>query len=261
MPAFWKPAFIRAINSSTAATVYTDCVSLAVGLQPNVSDAVEGITAPRPASPENHACDDVKEAAANPAKLPEHMEWGRTERYWNGYRLYSAPLASAVSILALKLTNLVLLALVSAAFFNQGSRLVGSGPMIGLSAPVLFCSDYVRIWHVTPHTVSTLVIIGGCGVVCTGRSPGGWNRGAGPVVCLVRLDLQFRGLSGQSAVDADAAGIFRDGDAGPADPNTKDRGLRCCASARGSEHMRSPGFPNGRLPIWSIPPSTSGRTY
>jgi hypothetical protein len=37
--------------------------------------------------------------------------------------------------------------------------------MIGLCAPVLFCTDYVRIWHVTPHTVSTAVIVGGAAVV------------------------------------------------------------------------------------------------
>jgi hypothetical protein len=136
---------------------YTDCASLGVGLQPGVSDAVEGITAPRPASADNHACDDLKAAANNPA----NAAWSRTERYWNGYRLFSAPLASVVSILALKLINLVLLAIVSVLFFNQASKLVGSGPAIGLFAPVLFCCDYVRIWHVTPHTVSTVVILGG----------------------------------------------------------------------------------------------------
>lgn len=136
---------------------YTDCASLGIGLQPGVSDAVEGITAPRPASGENHACDDLKTAATNPAGAT----WSRTERYWNGYRLFSAPLASVVSILALKLINLVLLASVSVLFFNQASKLAGSGAAIGLFAPVLFCCDYVRIWHVTPHTVSTVVILSG----------------------------------------------------------------------------------------------------
>jgi hypothetical protein len=136
---------------------FTDCASLGVGLQPDVSAAVEGITAPRPTSSDNHACDDLKAAASNPAGAI----WGRTERYWNGYRLFSAPLASAVSILALKLINLVLLAIVSVLFCSQASKLVGAGPTIGLFAPVLFCCDYVRIWHVTPHAVSTMVIIGG----------------------------------------------------------------------------------------------------
>ncbi len=106
---------------------------------------------------DSHACDDLKAAAVDPAGAP----WGRTERYWNGYRLFSAPLASLVSILALKLINLVVLVIVSVLFCRQASKLLGGGPAIGLFAPVLFCCDYVRIWHVTSHTVSTVVIIGG----------------------------------------------------------------------------------------------------
>ena len=135
---------------------YTDCASLGIGLQPNVPDAVEGITGPRPSS-DDHACDDLKAAAINPAGVV----WGRSERYWNGYRVFAAPLASIAPILALKLINLVLLVIVSVLFCSQSSKLLGAGPTIGLFAPVLFCCDYVRIWHVTPHTVSTVVIIGG----------------------------------------------------------------------------------------------------
>jgi len=135
---------------------FTDCYSLGVGLEPGVGSAVAGITASRPAS-DRHACDDLKDAAEN----PNGVTWNRYARYWHGYRLYSAPLASAFPIVAVKLINLLLLVTTSILLFNQGARLVGTAPMIGLFAPVLFCSDYVRIWHVTPHTVSTLVIVGG----------------------------------------------------------------------------------------------------
>jgi hypothetical protein len=159
---------------------YTDCASLGIGLQPGVSDAVEGITGPRPSS-DNHTCDDLKAAAINPAGAV----WSRSERYWNGFRVFSAPLVSVVSILALKLINLVLLAIVSVLFFAQGSKLVGAGPAIGLSAPVLFCCDYVRIWHVTPHTVSTVVIVGGAALFAAAV-----RRGAG-LLALVLLSALF----------------------------------------------------------------------
>src|ERR1700743_3308853 len=145
---------------------YTDCASLGIGLQPDVSDAVEGITGPRPSS-DNHTCDDLKAAAINPAGAV----WSRSERYWNGYRGFSAPLASMAPILALKLINLVLLVIVSVLFCSQSSKLLGGGPTIGLFAPVLFCCDYVRIWHVTPHTVSTVGIIGGAGPVAAALRP------------------------------------------------------------------------------------------
>jgi hypothetical protein len=159
---------------------YTDCASLGIGMQPGVSAAVEGITAPRPSS-DNHSCDDLKAAAIDPASAV----WGRTERYWNGARLYSAPLASIVSILALKLINLVVLAIVSVLFCSQAARLLGAGPTIGLFAPVLFCCDYVRIWHVTPHTVSTAVIIGGAASFAAAV-----RRGAG-LLKLVLLSALF----------------------------------------------------------------------
>lgn len=138
---------------------FTDCYSLGLGLEPDVSDAVAGITASRPVS-DRHACDDLKDAAEN----PHTVVWNRYARYWHGYRLYSAPIASALPILALKLINFGLLIAVTAFFVRQGANLVGAAAMFGLCAPVLFCTDYVRIWHVTPHTVSTAIIVGGAGI-------------------------------------------------------------------------------------------------
>jgi len=139
---------------------FTDCYSLGEGLEPGVSATVAGITASRPVSPDRHSCDDLRDAAQN----PQGATWGRYDRYWHGYRIYSAPLASAFPIVVLKLLNLALLILVSATFFIQSSKLIGTRPSLALIAPVLFCSDYVRIWHVTPHTVSTAIIIGGSAI-------------------------------------------------------------------------------------------------
>src|SRR2546429_4704072 len=81
---------------------FTDCYSLGEGLQPGVSSAVAGITAARPAS-DRHACDDLKEAAIE----PDGAHWARYARYWHGYRVYSAPLASLFPILALEIVNLL----------------------------------------------------------------------------------------------------------------------------------------------------------
>jgi hypothetical protein len=188
---------------------FTDCYSLGVGLEPGVGSAVAGITASRPASV-RHACDDLKDAAEN----PNGVTWNRYARYWHGYRLYSAPLASAFPIVAVKLINLLLLVTTSILLFNQGARLVGTAPMIGLFAPVLFCSDYVRIWHVTPHTVSTLVIVGGSALFALAV-----YRKAPPAALIV-LSAAFGSIFNfvdflvNPALDADAAGVFRHGGAG-----------------------------------------------
>jgi len=138
---------------------FTDCYALGEGMQPNVGPLEEGIMAPRPAS-ERHACDDLKQAAADPSSV----NWQRYARYWHGYRIYSAPLASLMPILLVKLVNLAVLAGVAVFFVTQAVRLIGERPTIWLCAPVLFLSDFARIWHVTPHTVSTAVIVGGAGI-------------------------------------------------------------------------------------------------
>lgn len=138
---------------------FTDCYSLGEGLQPNASAIERGIMAPRPAS-ERHACDDLQQAADDPGSV----NWERYVRYWHGYRVYSAPLASLLPILAGKIINLAVLVAITAFFVLQSSRLIGGAPTLWLCAPVLFMTDYVRIWHVTPHTVSTVVILGGAGL-------------------------------------------------------------------------------------------------
>src|SRR6202012_2558306 len=107
---------------------------------------------------------------------------------WHGYRLFSAPLASLVPILELKLINLAVLVIVSLLFIVEASKLVGAGGTIGLFAPVLFCCDYVRIWHVTPHTVSTAVIFGGSALFAAAV------RGQAGLVKLVLLSALFGSL-------------------------------------------------------------------
>jgi hypothetical protein len=134
---------------------FTDCYSLGVGMQPGIDALARGIMASRPATDSRHACEDLRDAAIN----PESANWAQYARYWHGYRIYSAPLASAVSILTLKLINLALLAGATALYLIEVSRLIGKREALLLCAPVLFCSDFVRIWHVTPHTISTAVIL------------------------------------------------------------------------------------------------------
>ncbi|RXG97364.1 hypothetical protein [Bradyrhizobium zhanjiangense] len=138
---------------------FTDCYSLGIGLQPGVEAAAAGITASRPVS-DGHSCDDLKAAAADPISVT----WYRYSRYWHGYRVYSAPVASALPILALKLLDLLLLATAAIFFCLEAAKLIGVSPTLGLCLPVLFMSDFVRIWQVTPHAVSTAVILGGAAV-------------------------------------------------------------------------------------------------
>ncbi|WP_375304411.1 hypothetical protein WI560_19170 [Bradyrhizobium sp. A11] len=138
---------------------FTDCYSLGIGLQPAVGPAAAGITASRPVS-ERHSCDDLKAAATDPTSVT----WQRYSRYWHGYRAYAAPLASVLPILVLKLLNLMVLVVLAVLFCSEAAKLIGVAATIGLCAPVLFMSDFVRIWQITPHAISTAIILGGAAI-------------------------------------------------------------------------------------------------
>jgi hypothetical protein len=73
-------------------------------------------------------------------------------------------------------------------FVVQSYRLLGSAQAIALCTPVVFCSDYLRIWHVTPHTVSTVVIVGGAALFAIAI-----RRGAN-LVALLLMSATFGSL-------------------------------------------------------------------
>jgi hypothetical protein len=138
----------------TSGDRFTDCIALSVGMQPGATPLAEGILAPSPSS-DRHPCADLRIIGEGQPAL----QWYEYLRYWHGYRLYYAPLASMLPIYAVKLTNLVLLLLASAAFLWQSNKLVGSAPTISLAAPVLFLTDFIRVWHVTPHALGVIYIL------------------------------------------------------------------------------------------------------
>ena len=141
----------------TSGDRFTDCGALSVGLQPGISPLTAGILAPSPES-DRHPCEDLRLIADGQASA---MQWGQYLRYWHGYRVYYAPLVSLLPIYAVKLVNLVLLLTAFAAFFWQSKKLIGVAPSIGLAAPVLFLTDFAHVWHVTPHAIGVIFILGG----------------------------------------------------------------------------------------------------
>jgi hypothetical protein len=141
----------------TSGDRFTDCGALSVGLQPGISPLTAGILAPAPQS-DLHPCENLRRIAEGQASA---MQWGQYLRYWHGYRVYYAPLVSLLPIYAVKLVNLVLLLTAFAAFFWQSKKLIGVAPSIGLAAPVLFLTDFAHVWHVTPHAIGVIFILGG----------------------------------------------------------------------------------------------------
>ena len=134
---------------------FTDCYSLGEGLKPDEDAVTRGIIAARPASESRHACEDLKIAADS----AESAEWVQYARYWHGYRVYSAPLALAAPILALKLLNLALSSPQPRRYSScTGSKADRFEPCPFTLRPRSLLSFH-SIWFVTPHTVSTSVIL------------------------------------------------------------------------------------------------------
>ena len=141
----------------TSGDRFTDCIALSVGLEPGISPLTAGILAPVPAS-DRHPCEDLRSIADGQTS---GMQWGHYLRYWHGYRVYYASVASLLPIYAVKLVNLVLLLAAFAAFCWQSTKLIGATPTIGLAVPVLFLTDFARVWQVTPHAIGVIFILAG----------------------------------------------------------------------------------------------------
>ena len=148
----------------TSGDRFTDCIALSVGMQPGISPLTAGILAPVPAS-DRHPCEDLRSIAEGQASA---MQWGQYLRYWHGYRVYYAPLASLLPIYAVKLFNLLLLLGAFAAFCWQSARLIGAAPTVGLAVPVLFLTDFARVWQVTPHAIGVIFILAGAACFISG---------------------------------------------------------------------------------------------
>jgi hypothetical protein len=139
---------------------YTDCIALSAGMQPDQSALDLGILAPVPPS-DRHSCEYLRDIADGKF---ESLTWSGYYRYWHGYRVYYAPLASLLPIYALRLVNLLLLAAFTAGFFWQSSKLIGRSAAVALVMPLFFLSDLVRVWQVTPHVLGVIVILAGAAI-------------------------------------------------------------------------------------------------
>jgi len=166
MRSHFREAFMTGVLSAeayptnhlfTSGDRFTDCIALSVGMKPGDSPLISGIVAPFP-TPSRHPCEHLQEFASDPASV---TIWQPYYRYWHGYRIYYAPLASVLPIYAVKLVNLALLLLAFTIFCWRSIALIGVAATIGLAAPIVLLTDFLRVWQVTPHAIGVVFILGG----------------------------------------------------------------------------------------------------
>lgn len=136
---------------------FTDCIALSVGMRPGDTPLVAGLAAPMPVSAQP-PCEELSRLANDISSI---ATWVSYERYWHGYRVYYAPMVSLFPIYAVKLFNLAFLVGAFLWFSGRSREMLGSAATIGLVAPIIFLSDFLRVWQVTPHVIGVVFILGG----------------------------------------------------------------------------------------------------
>lgn len=85
-------------------------------------------------------------------------------RYWHGYRLYLWPMLEHVSLDGMRYINAFFLLAVSVYFFRSLRGALGSTPAVILVLVLMCLTDIWRIWRITPHFISMIVILAGTGL-------------------------------------------------------------------------------------------------
>ena len=85
-------------------------------------------------------------------------------RYWHGYRLYIWPMLDHVSLASMRFINAFILLAVLVYFFRSLRIVIGPTPAIILVLVLMLLTDIWRIWRITPHFLSMVVILVGTGL-------------------------------------------------------------------------------------------------
>ena len=135
---------------------FTECAGLLVAIDPEPEPLVAALH-PVMHSPYVGPCGEVASLAQG---VPTDM---RTDyaRYWHGYRVYLWPMLSAVSLDTMRMVNLVLLYAAVAFYFFGMRRALGATPALVFFIVQMSLSDIWRMWNITTHALSMILILGG----------------------------------------------------------------------------------------------------
>jgi hypothetical protein len=84
-------------------------------------------------------------------------------RYWHGYRLYIWPMLEHVSVASMRFINAFILTAALVYFFRSLLIVIGPIPATILFLVLMSLTDIWRVWVITPHFLSMVVILVGTG--------------------------------------------------------------------------------------------------
>ncbi len=138
---------------------FTECTGLLVAIDPEPDPLMAAL---RPVMHSRYVgpCGEV-ESLAKGIDSTERTDYAR---YWHGYRVYLWPMLSEFSLAATRLTNAVLLLAATLYFFFGLRRAIGATPAGLFFVVLLSLTDIWRMWNITTHALSMVLILAGAGL-------------------------------------------------------------------------------------------------
>ncbi len=138
---------------------FTECAGLLVAIDPE-PDPLLAALHPVMHSPYVGPCGEV-ESLAKGIATDKRTDYAR---YWHGYRVYLWPMLSVFSLDTVRMVNLVLLYAATAFYFFGMRRALGATPALVFFIVQMSLTDIWRMWNITTHTLSMILILGGIGL-------------------------------------------------------------------------------------------------
>ena len=138
---------------------FTECTGLLLSID-NQPDPLTAALLPQLHSKYRGPCVELQGIAAG------HETADRTSyaRYWHGYRAYLWPMLSAFSLETVRAINAILLYAATLALFLSLRRAIGATPAAAFFIVLLSLTDIWRMWNITTHALSTMLILSGAAV-------------------------------------------------------------------------------------------------
>jgi hypothetical protein len=134
----------------------TECISLGIGLDPAETPVQTAITGAYPMAGDTHACEGLHHAVTGAP-----TSWQPYFRYWHGYRIILAPLASAFPLWFVKVINALMVAAACALLWLTLRRYRGAAVATIFLLTFVCLSDVLFIWRTSSHSLSLAYILAG----------------------------------------------------------------------------------------------------
>jgi hypothetical protein len=138
---------------------FTECTGLHLSID-DQPDPLKAALLPQLHSRYVGPCGELERSAAG-IETADRTDYAR---YWHGYRLYIWPMLEHFSLQNVRFINAVILFSAVLFFYLSLRRVIGRTPAGLFMVVLMSLTDIWRMWNITTHTLSTIIILAGSGL-------------------------------------------------------------------------------------------------